>query len=130
MEGLETLAVLLENGIVPTPLVDMAREGTPEGRFCDVRLSEGLSQLVLVSVAEAESEVGDVPRAFKWLMLCQKCQGYVSGSVLSLKSMSKPVHSTAWEIIEIGLSKIALVSDKCMHSGVKVTSENDSVSFA
>ena len=129
MEGLETLAVLLENGIVPTPLVDMASEGTPEGRFCDVRLSEGLSQLVLVSVAEAESEVGDVPRALKWLMLCQKCQGNVSGS-LSLKSMSKPVHSTAWEIIEIGLSKIALVSDKCMHSGVKVTSENDSVSFA
>lgn len=129
MEGLETLAVLLENGIVPTPLVDMASEGTPEGRFCDVRLSECLSQFVLVSVAEAESEVGDVPRAFKWLMLCQKCQGNVSGS-LSLKSMSKPVHSTAWEIIEIGLSKIALVSDKCMHSGVKVTSENDSVSFA
>ena len=129
MEGLETLAVLLENGIVPTPLVNVASDGTPEGRVCDVRLSEGLSQLVLVSVAEAESEVGDVPRALKWLMLCQECQGYVSGS-LSLKSLSKPVHSTAWEIIEIGLSKIALVSDKCMHSGVKVTSENYSIGFA
>ena len=62
MEGLETLAVLLENGIVPTPLVNVASEGTPEGRFCDVRVSEGLSQFVLVSVAEAESEVGNVPR--------------------------------------------------------------------
>lgn len=62
MESLEALTVLLENGIVPTPLVDVSSEGTPEGRFCDVRVSEGLSQFVLVCVAEAESEVGNVPR--------------------------------------------------------------------
>lgn len=62
MESLEALTVLLENGIVPTPLMDVASECTPEGRFCDVRVSEGLSQFVLVSVAEAESEVGNVPR--------------------------------------------------------------------
>ena len=61
-ESLEALTVLLKNGIVPTPLVDVASEGTPEGRLCDVRVSESLSQFVLVSVAEAESEVGNVPR--------------------------------------------------------------------
>lgn len=44
--------------------------------------------------------------------------------------MSKPVHSTAWEIIEIGLSKIALVSEECFHSGVKVSSKYDCVSFS
>ena len=61
-ESLEALPVLRKNGIVPTPLVDVASEGAPEGRFCDVRVSESLSQFVLVSVAEAESEVGNVPR--------------------------------------------------------------------
>lgn len=129
MESLEALTVLIKNGIVPTPLVDVASEGSPEGSFCDVRVSESLSQFVLISVAEAESEIWDVPRALKWLMLCQKCQGYISCS-LSLKSVSKPVHSTTWEIIKIGLSKVALVSEECMHSCVKVTSKNDSVSFS
>jgi hypothetical protein len=61
-ESLEALAILLKNGIVPTPLVDVASEGAPEGRFCNVRASEGLSQFVLLSVAEAESEVWNVPR--------------------------------------------------------------------
>jgi hypothetical protein len=55
------LSVLGENVVIPAPFVDVANEGTPEGGFGNVGVSESISNLVLGIVAEAEGHIWDVP---------------------------------------------------------------------
>ncbi len=83
----------------------------------------------MISTAKAESSIGNVPGAFNGLMLSHKCLRHFSVP-LHLKSLSEPVNSSAFEVIEISLSKVALVSKESMHSSVEVTTEYHSVGFS
>ena len=89
--------------------MNVTSEDTPEGGFRDSRSAEGRANLFLVTTAEAEPEIGNIPGALQWLVLCHESEGDVSLSVY-LKSPAEPVDGTAGELVQVSLPEVPLVS--------------------
>lgn len=129
VEGLETLAVLSENGAVPAPFVDVSCEDTPKRRFCNSRVLHCHSKDVLVTFTETEPSIGDIPGTLDGLVLSHECLCNSSVS-LGLKPLLEPIDGSTFKVIQVSLSEVALVAEESVHSCVEITTEYHSVSFS